>query len=211
MGPLVQTISAAEIVESGAFALPELLDLKLTEDPSWPLVSRGLLMDRDTRRQSAEDAGDAAKLGLKRVRTTLQRGWDSVQQRLAGDKDKVVLNPPVPVTINQVPRNRSEAGPYLFLLLLGVWCLNLAVINLLPIPALDGGEVVLLVYEKLCGRPLPDRARLAAYGLGTVLVLVLVTLPNVLDLLERWRPAAEQPKAVNAADNPALPWVLASR
>jgi regulator of sigma E protease len=187
------------------------LDLKLSEDRSWPIVSRGLLLDRETRRQSAEGAGQAAELGLKRVRTTLERGWDSVQQRLAGDKDKVVLNPPVPVTINQVPRNRSEAGPYLFLLLLGVWCLNLAVINLLPIPALDGGEVVLLVYEKLRGRPLPDRARLAAYGLGTVAVLVLVTLPNVLDLVERLRPAAEQPKAVSGADNPARPWVLAAR
>jgi RIP metalloprotease RseP len=70
--------------------------------------------------------------------------------------------------------------------------INLAVLNSLPLPLLDGGQLVLLLLEGLRGRPLPDKLQLAFMQSGFVflvgLSLVLIVkdtsqLPAVQQLL----------------------------
>ena len=51
---------------------------------------------------------------------------------------------------------------------------NLAVINFLPIPPLDGGQMAFLVAEKIRGRPLPESALAAGTWAGIVLVGLLM-------------------------------------
>ena len=62
-----------------------------------------------------------------------------------------------------------------FLLFLGMISVNLAVVNFLPIPVLDGGHMVFLILEKILGRPVPEKfAALAMYiGLGFILILMI--------------------------------------
>ena len=57
---------------------------------------------------------------------------------------------------------------------------NLAVLNLLPIPVLDGGQFVLLVAEGVLRRPLPVklRERLTAVGLVFVVLLMVLAFSN---------------------------------
>ena len=57
---------------------------------------------------------------------------------------------------------------------LGILSINLAVLNFLPIPPLDGGQMVFLIAEKVRGRPLPDSALIVGTYLGLLLVLVLM-------------------------------------
>jgi regulator of sigma E protease len=57
---------------------------------------------------------------------------------------------------------------------LGILSINLAVLNFLPIPPLDGGQMVFLCAEKIRGRPLPDSAVSFGSILGIVLVLCLM-------------------------------------
>ncbi len=61
---------------------------------------------------------------------------------------------------------------------LGMLSINLAVLNFLPIPPLDGGQIVFLVAEKIRGKPLPDSALtvLMIAGLALVAFLMLFTI-----------------------------------
>jgi regulator of sigma E protease len=67
--------------------------------------------------------------------------------------------------------------------------LILAFMNLLPIPALDGGHVMFLLYEVVTGRKPRDKFMEYATMVGFVIVLGLVVLANGLDVwrgIQRW-------------------------
>jgi regulator of sigma E protease len=59
---------------------------------------------------------------------------------------------------------------------------NLAVINFLPIPLLDGGHMVFLVYEKLRGKPASEGVRIAATYVGLAFIACLILLVSWLDI-----------------------------
>ncbi len=62
--------------------------------------------------------------------------------------------------------------------------LMLAFMNLLPIPALDGGHVVFLLYEIVARKPAPDKVMEYAQGVGMILLLGLLVFANGNDLLK---------------------------
>jgi regulator of sigma E protease len=62
--------------------------------------------------------------------------------------------------------------------------LMLAFMNLLPIPALDGGHVVFLLYEIAVGKPAPDKVMEYAQGVGMILLLGLLVFANGNDILK---------------------------
>ena len=62
--------------------------------------------------------------------------------------------------------------------------LMLAFMNVLPIPALDGGHVVFLLYEMLVGKPAPEKIMEYAQMVGMVLLLSLLVYANGNDLLK---------------------------
>jgi regulator of sigma E protease len=61
--------------------------------------------------------------------------------------------------------------------------LMLAFMNILPIPALDGGHVVFLLYEITVGKPAPDKVMEYAQGVGMILLLSLLVFANGNDIL----------------------------
>jgi regulator of sigma E protease len=79
-----------------------------------------------------------------------------------------------PIMIADIASRSARAGWITFLQFLGILSLNLAVINFLPVPPLDGGQMVFLIAEKIRGRPLPDKAIAAGSIFGLVLVLGLM-------------------------------------
>jgi len=76
----------------------------------------------------------------------------------------------------------SYAPPAAFLNFLGMLSINLAVINFLPIPPLDGGQMVLLIAERLRGRPLPESAQGAVQMAGILFFLLLFVLVMFQDI-----------------------------
>ena len=60
---------------------------------------------------------------------------------------------------------------------------NLAVVNFLPIPVLDGGHMVFLIYEKITGRPLPERLFAALMWIGLAMILSLFIFVISRDIL----------------------------
>ena len=72
---------------------------------------------------------------------------------------------------------KEAEGAALLIYLLGVISINLAVFNLIPIPALDGGHLLFLGIEKIIGRPLPRRVETVANAIGfTLLILLIITV-----------------------------------
>ena len=72
---------------------------------------------------------------------------------------------------------------------LGILSINLAVLNFLPIPPLDGGQMVFLLAEKVRGRPLPDSAVIGGTYIGLFLVMSLmafVIYQDVSRLVTGW-------------------------
>jgi len=62
--------------------------------------------------------------------------------------------------------------------------LMLAFMNILPIPALDGGHVVFLLYEMIAGKPAPEKIMEYAQGVGMILLLSLLVFANGNDILK---------------------------
>ena len=61
----------------------------------------------------------------------------------------------------------------------------LAFMNILPIPALDGGHVMFLIYEIISGRPPSDKFLTKAQVVGMVILLSLLVYANGMDIF-RW-------------------------
>jgi regulator of sigma E protease len=85
-----------------------------------------------------------------------------------------------PILIGQMAGQQARLGLDQFLAFMAFISVNLAVLNLLPIPVLDGGQFVLLLAEGALRRPLPVklRERLTAIGLMFVVLLMVLAFSN---------------------------------
>jgi regulator of sigma E protease len=81
-----------------------------------------------------------------------------------------------PILIGQMAAQEAHAGLDSLLAFIALISVNLAVVNLVPIPILDGGALVLLAIEGVIGRPLPARLREAFAMIGLVLIVLLMVL-----------------------------------
>lgn len=88
-----------------------------------------------------------------------------------------------PVGIVNVAIETTKLGIAHFLQLLAMISLNLAVFNIFPIPALDGGRLLMLLVEKLKGQPLKPKTEMAINGLGFVFLLFLILIITAKDIL----------------------------
>lgn len=81
-----------------------------------------------------------------------------------------------PILIGQMAAQSAHAGLEPFLWFMAVISVNLAVLNLLPIPILDGGQFLFLLGEAVLRRPLSLKLRERLTAVGLVLVLLLMVL-----------------------------------
>ena len=90
-----------------------------------------------------------------------------------------------PVGIFFFARDTRSLGISYFLQFVGTLSVNLAILNFLPIPALDGGRILFLAIEKVRGKPVKPRVEGAVHTVGfflLVLLMVAVTYKDILTL-----------------------------
>lgn len=87
-----------------------------------------------------------------------------------------------PVGIFSVAQGAGHLGFVYLLQLVSVISLNLAVVNLIPLPALDGGRIFLILIEKLKGSPLSRRTESLINSTGLSFLLLLIILITVRDI-----------------------------
>ena len=73
----------------------------------------------------------------------------------------------------------SKLGFNNFLLLLPMLAMNLALFNILPIPALDGARCVFVIIEWICGKPVPRKIENIIHTVGLFVLLGLVLFLDV--------------------------------
>jgi len=81
-----------------------------------------------------------------------------------------------PILIGQLAGESARMGLDAFLAFMALISINLAVLNLLPVPVLDGGQLVFLVAEAVVRRPLPLKLRERLTMVGLVLIVLLMGL-----------------------------------
>jgi regulator of sigma E protease len=86
-----------------------------------------------------------------------------------------------PVGIAVITGKFAQMGFVYVLQFLALISLNLAVVNVLPIPALDGGRLLFLAIEKLRGRPVDQQLEGKIHTIGFVLLLLLIAFITVRD------------------------------
>lgn len=103
-----------------------------------------------------------------------------IRQILVGDRSVKELGGPV--TIGKFAGEQLSLGPLAFINFAALISLNLAFINLLPIPALDGGHLAFYAAEAVRRKPVGPRGQEVAYRAGVALVLALMVFVTFNDL-----------------------------
>ena len=87
-----------------------------------------------------------------------------------------------PVGIAVMTGKVARLGFIYLLQFTAVLSLNLAVINILPIPALDGGRLLFLGISKIIRRPVNQKFEQAAHSIGFALLMLLIIVITIKDL-----------------------------
>ncbi len=87
-----------------------------------------------------------------------------------------------PLRIAQLAGQTAEQGLHAFVNFLAILSVNLAIINLLPIPVLDGGHLTFLALEAIMRRPLSLRQRAIFQQIGLAIMLLIMVLVTFNDL-----------------------------
>ena len=121
------------------------------------------------------------------VQSGVTRSWELITNlvtglagSLFGQNDSCDLDGPIQIAT--VAGQAIQLGPETFLLFLAVISLGLGVLNLLPVPILDGGHLVLLGYEGATGRPLGKRMQAVLFIGGVTVIVFLMLTATVNDL-----------------------------
>lgn len=87
-----------------------------------------------------------------------------------------------PIGIVQMSGQEAREGPLPYLGLMAALSLNLAIVNLLPIPILDGAAILMLIVEMFMRRDLSLQVKEAALRLGFVFIMALVAFAIYNDI-----------------------------
>ena len=91
-----------------------------------------------------------------------------------------------PIGIGEIAADAYQTSWTQFVWLMALISVNLAILNLLPIPVLDGGQIALAAAEGIKGSPLPARARDIAQTVGLSLILLLMGVAFWNDIARHW-------------------------
>ena len=122
------------------------------------------------------DRGPLEAAGAAVVRT-----WDLMGFTLNSIKKMIMglispKNLSGPITIAKVASASAKSGLESYIGFLALLSVSLGVLNLLPIPVLDGGHLLFYTVELLAGRPVPEKIQSLGYQVGLFLVLGMMML-----------------------------------
>ena len=123
-----------------------------------------------------ESVGKAVERTLSQTVFTLQM----LARMLTGDVS--IKNISGPINIAQFAGESAERGLDYFLGFLAIVSISLGILNLLPIPVLDGGQIVYQTIEGLKGSPLSERAQIIGQQVGIFALLLLMSFAFYNDL-----------------------------
>jgi regulator of sigma E protease len=135
---------------------------------------------RDIRYGPIEALGQA----LSRTGDMVVLTVDAIRKMLVGLISPSNLSGPI--TIAQISGDSARAGTEAFVSFLAYLSISLGVLNLLPIPVLDGGHLLYYFVEVLRGRPVSEQTQAIGLRIGLAMVGTLMLMALYFDLMRLW-------------------------
>jgi regulator of sigma E protease len=154
--------------------------LEPREVEDWYLPVRGIMVPLYTQIRKANDIPDAFHLGWDHTRTEVTRMYLMLKRLFSGRVSAKALGGPL--SIFGTAHMFVKKGMADLILFLGMLSVSLAVLNFLPIPMLDGGHFVLLLWEGITGKPPSEGIMLGAQYVGLLMILSLMVWVMYLDV-----------------------------
>jgi len=92
-----------------------------------------------------------------------------------------------PIMIAKLAKDSAREGESNFIAFIAFLSLNLGLLNLLPIPVLDGGHIVFLLIEAIIRRPISPKAKLIIQQIGMALIIALMLFVIINDIRRVWQ------------------------
>lgn len=125
---------------------------------------------------------DSLRTGVTETWFVVTRTYDYIAKLVSGRESTDQLSGPI--RIAQVSGLVASSGGLLGLInLAAILSVSIGLMNLLPVPMLDGGHLMFYLYEALRGRPLSPRAQEIGFRLGLALVLMLMLFVTWNDIV----------------------------
>jgi regulator of sigma E protease len=120
----------------------------------------------------AEGLLDGVISAYNRTLDGIAKTFDGFKKLLFGEVSIKHLGGPF--TIGKVASDSFNIGASMFLRLMAIISINLGLINLFPIPVLDGGHIIIIFIESIIGGPIPKKKLQIAQQLGVSLLFLLI-------------------------------------
>lgn len=145
-------------------------------DMGWHLEVAPLMIEIQ-----ADSFGEAVKLGTVCSLDLIKQMYVTLKRLVTGEVGAKNLGGII--RIGQVSYQAAQRGPSWFWYFLALLSVNLAFVNVLPIPVLDGGHLMFLLIEKVKGSPVSTKVFGYSQVIGLVFVLLLVLFVTYNDIL----------------------------
>ena len=127
---------------------------------------------------------DALILGVDKTWFVVEQTMSYLGRMIAGRESADQLGGPI--RIAQVSGQVATLGFGPILDLAGVLSVSIGLLNLFPIPLLDGGHLLFYLIEAVRGRPLSERAQEMGFRIGLAFVLMLMVFATFNDIIHLW-------------------------
>jgi len=165
-------------IERGSETIFAVIEAEPAKD--WPMTDRGVRFMRDLRMQKATSLGQALEMGFGKTAGFITQIYQQIRALTTGRLSAKNLGGPI--QIFDVAHGAADTSIFTLIFFLGLISVNLAVVNFLPIPVLDGGHMVFLIYEWLRGKPASEQVRIVATYVGLFLIASLMLFVIVMDV-----------------------------
>lgn len=88
-----------------------------------------------------------------------------------------------PIGMVSMVRQTEKDGIMNYFMLLALISLNLAIFNMLPFPALDGGRIIFVIIRGITGRMITDKQEAVVHGVGMILLITLMIFATFNDII----------------------------
>lgn len=175
------TSAELTVLHSG---VPKAILFKPSEVKDFYEVDRHLVFKNDQFVIQTSNLGTALQLGMREIRERVTEVFTIVSRLVTGRIAATNLSGPLGIL--SAAGASASRGPATLLMFFTLLSANLAVLNILPVPALDGGHLVFLVAEWIRGKPVDEKLQIRLTVGGVLCLLSLMLFATFNDLTMFW-------------------------
>ncbi len=142
----------------------------------------GVQSSGETRMMVRHNPITALGLSIQQTYVVVEGTFIAVGQMISGERGTEDLGGPIKIA--KFSGQAAKSGFANFVIFMAILSINLGIINLFPVPLLDGGHLLFYAIEAVRGRPLSDQAQEWGLRFGLVLVLSLMVFVTWNDILQ---------------------------